>query len=163
MKRTAALIGLLFIGLLLLFNPQTGVVTAGTSMSVASSQQAQTTSAPPTPATSAGGQEPPSTTTSSTTSTTASPTITVLGQEANTRFGPFQVEIVVDDGVLVGINTVEQPSHLQSRRINDYVIPFYKDWAISAQSANIDAISGATITWQAWTASLESAMQEAGL
>jgi uncharacterized protein with FMN-binding domain len=177
MKRTLALIGLLVVGLLLLFDPDTGIVTATaeqttqTSVVVASPT---TTGAPPVPDTSSTTTtteaRPPSTELSSTTTTTAvdaptttEGTFTVIGEPVDSPFGSFQVEIVVEDGLLVDVVTIEEPPDRRSQRINDYVIPIYEEEAISAQSSDFDVISGATVTWEAWGASLESALFEAGV
>jgi uncharacterized protein with FMN-binding domain len=34
---------------------------------------------------------------------------------------------------------------------------------LELQSADFDAISGATVTWQAWGESLQTALEEAGI
>jgi hypothetical protein len=103
-----------------------------------------------------GSSSPPSTSESPT-------TFSVLGSEVPSEFGVFQVEIVVTDGEMVDIVTISEPHDRKSRRINDEVIPLYEEAVISSQSADIDAISGATVTWGAYTASVRSAMEEAGL
>jgi uncharacterized protein with FMN-binding domain len=87
----------------------------------------------------------------------------VLGDPYDSPFGSFQVEIVLEDGVMVDIITVEEPPDRHSRRINDAVIPIYTEEAISSQSADFDAISGATVTWASWGASLDSALLAAGV
>jgi uncharacterized protein with FMN-binding domain len=154
MKRTVALIGLLVVGLLLLFDPDTGIVTATADQTTRTSVETPTSS---------------TTSTSTTTSTTeAAPTtsegsFTVLGEPITSPFGAFRVQVVVEDGLLVDIVTVDEPQDRRSQRINDYAIPIYEEEAISAQSSDFDVISGATVTWEAWGASLESALFEAGV
>lgn len=161
MKRTLALIGLLFVGLLLLFDPESGIVAAGTEQNFAASSvptSPTTTSGPPLLGTSTtvAPQEAP-------TATSLSPAFAVVGDSVDTRFGPFQVEILIEDGVMVDVVTVAEPGDRRSQRINDIAIPLYEEAAISSQSADIDAVSGATVTWRAYTASLGSALQAAGL
>jgi uncharacterized protein with FMN-binding domain len=176
MKRTLALVGLLVVGLLLLFDPDTGIVTAAvestttTDVVAAAPATTTTTGAPPAPETSTSS---PSTTTeaaaSSTTTTTTNVTdstqgtFSVVGDAFDSPFGAFQVEIVIENGVMVDIITVEEPPDRRSQRINDSVIPIYTEDAISSQSADFDAISGATVTWDSWGASLETALFEAGV
>jgi uncharacterized protein with FMN-binding domain len=148
MQRNLSLIGLLVVGMLLLFNPDTGFVTAVASdVAVAQPVTAEapaTTGEPPPPETKSG-------------------TYSVLGQSVPSEFGPFQVEIVIDGGVMVDVITVSEPTDRKSKRINRDAIPVYEEAAISTQSAEFDAISGATVTWAAYTASIESALDKAGL
>ncbi len=180
MKRTLALVGLLVVGLLLLFDPDTGIVTAAvestttTDVVAAAPATTTTTGAPPAPETSSSSSSTTteaatsSTTTPSTTSTTivtdsTQGTFSVVGDAFDSPFGAFQVEIVIENGVMVDIITVEEPPDRRSQRINDSVIPIYTEDAISSQSADFDAISGATVTWDSWGASLETALIEAGV
>lgn len=167
MKRPLALAGLLFLGLLLLIEPDTGLVAVVPNDS-AQVQPVQPVQPAPTTA------EPPATTTTDpvattsepgpeSTTTTAVPMNAFAGDPVETRFGIFQVEILVRDGRLVDVVTVSQPGDRRSRRINETAIPLYEEAAISSQSADVDAISGATITWQAYTASLQSALDQVGL
>ena len=167
MKRTLALVGLLVIGLLLLLDPDTGIVTATAQQTtqtsaVVASPTTTTTGAPPTPEA--------STTTTTTepreSSTTVAPTggaFSIVGEAVASPFGFFQVEVVFEDGVMTDIITLEEPPDRRSQRINDTAIPIYEEQAISAQSADFDVISGATVTWESWGASLESALYEAGV
>jgi uncharacterized protein with FMN-binding domain len=169
MKRTLSLLGLLVMGAMLLFNPDTGLVASVASTTVVAETMPSTTTGEP-PPTDASDLESAHTTTSTTvespsptTSHTTPATYSVLGDGVPSEFGLFQVEIVIEDGEMVDIVTVSEPEDRKSRRINDDVIPLYEEAAISAQSADIDAISGATVTWGAYTASIRSAMDEAGL
>lgn len=180
MKRTLSLIGLLVLGILLLFNPDTGLITAvAGDMTVtlpAPAEPSMTTAQANQPATTTTSGEPPTVTSTSealesTTSTSPSTTTTisapvdgtVLGASVPTEFGEFQVEIVIEGGVMVDVITLSEPGDRKSRQINDYVLPLYEEDVISIQSADVDAISGATVTWGAYTASVRSAMVEAGI
>ena len=167
MQRTLSLIGLLIVGVLLLFNPDTGLVTAvASNVAVAQPVMAEapaTTGAPPPPEDSSAGSPPTTTTALESTTSTMSGTYSVLGASVPSEFGPFQVEIFIESGVLVDVVTVSEPTDRKSKRINGDAIPVYEEAAISTQSAEFDAISGATVTWGAYTASLESALVEAGL
>lgn len=184
MKRTLSLIGLLVLGILLLFNPDTGLITAvAGDMTVALPAPvepstttgeplptvASTTAGEPPPAVSPTSDAPESTTTRAADPSTTSATIvvptdgSVIGASVPTEFGEFQVEIIIEDGVMVDVITLSEPGDRKSRQINDYVLPLYEENVISTQSADIDAISGATVTWGAYTASVRSAMDEAGI
>jgi len=172
MKRTLALVGLLVIGLLLLLDPDTGIVTATAQQTtqtsaVVASPTTTTTGAPPSPETSSATTttEPGESSTTSSTTTTAitDGSFSIIGEAVPSPFGFFQVEVVFEDGVITDIVTLEEPADRRSQRINDSVLPIYEEEAISAQSSDFDVISGATVTWEAWGASLESALYEAGV
>lgn len=159
MQRTLSLIGLLVVGILLLFNPDTGLVTAVASdAAVAQPVTAEapaTTGEPPPPEVPTAGSPPPPPTTLG--------TYSVLGESVPSEFGLFQVEIVIESGEMVDVITVSEPADRKSKRINRSAIAVYEEAAISTQSADFDAVSGATVTWGAYTASLQSALDEAGL
>lgn len=182
MKRTLSLLGLFLIGIGLLFNPITGVVGTSESEPLAITSSAPslpvvTTGEPPPepetttttisgPATTATTEpqatstEPPATTT---TTTSSGSSLTVTGPAIETEWGFFQVEVLVEDGVLVSVTAVQEPGDRRSRRINAQAIPVYEELAVEAQSADIDVISGATVTWQGYTGSLQAALDEVGL
>ncbi len=164
MKHTLSLIGLLVLGILLLFNPDTGLITAvagDATVALSAAAEPSTTTGQSLPAAvpTTAGEPPPSTSTTILGPTNGS----VLGASIPTEFGPFQVEIIIEDGEMVDVVTIAEPHDRKSQRINDYAIPLYEEAVISTQSADIDAISGATITWGAYTASIQSAIDEAGI
>jgi uncharacterized protein with FMN-binding domain len=184
MRRTLSLIGLFVVGLALLFSPQTGILATGAGDPLGAtadlaSTQMTTGEPPPTSTTETPGivtapptttnapdttAEPPATTTSSTLPPTIeAAAVTVTGPAVETRFGPFQVEILVEQGTLVDIALIQEPTDRRSRAINTQVVPTYEAEALMLQSAEIDVISGATITWEAYTVSLQAALDEAGL
>jgi uncharacterized protein with FMN-binding domain len=63
----------------------------------------------------------------------------------------------------VDIVTLRQPDDRKSRRINQEALPVYEAAALDTQSADIDVLSGATVTWQGYTTSLQAALHEAGI
>lgn len=85
------------------------------------------------------------------------------GDEVQTRYGPVQVQITVQDGRIASANVTEVPGDPHSRRINDVAVPLLNQEAVSAQSARIDGVSGATITSDAYVRSLQSAIDQAHL
>ena len=101
----------------------------------------------------------------STTSTTAgATTVTVTGNAASTRYGPVQVQITVTNGKITAVDAVEYPT-AKSRdvQINSRAIPQLDQEALTAQSAHINMISGATYTSNGYITSLQSALDKAGL
>lgn len=107
----------------------------------------------------------PSTTPGSTTgSSTAAQAVVVNGTSTDTEFGPVQVQLSVNAGRIVSATAIAYPQESgHDRRINSYAIPVLQQETVSAQSANIDAVSGATITSNAYRTSLQSALDAAHL
>ena len=89
---------------------------------------------------------------------------TVTGAIAQTRWGPVQVEITVADGTITDVAVIEYPTENgRDREINQAALPVLVDETISAQSADIDMVSGATYTSEGYLESLQSALDQAGL
>ncbi|MFD8195548.1 FMN-binding protein [Streptomyces wuyuanensis] len=88
---------------------------------------------------------------------------TVLGEEADTQFGPVQVELTLSDGRITAARAVKVPStDANSRKIAADAVPKLNQAALAAQSAGIDAVSGATYTSEGYIRSLQSALDKAG-
>jgi uncharacterized protein with FMN-binding domain len=87
---------------------------------------------------------------------------TFTGEAVDTRWGPVQVEITVKSGKIVSVRTVQVPAN-NSRdvEINDYAVPVLNQEAVRAGSADIDAVSGATVTSDGYIGSLQSALDQA--
>jgi uncharacterized protein with FMN-binding domain len=88
---------------------------------------------------------------------------TVTGPEVDTRYGPVQVEVTVSGGKVTDVVAVQLPSGGHSGRISNNVAPILRQEALQAQSANIDTVSGATYTSEAYAQSLQAALDSAGL
>ena len=102
--------------------------------------------------------------TSQKSTTTASAAKTYTGGAADTRYGPVQVRIVVKNGKVTNVSAIEYPtSDPRDAQINSYAIPALNSEAASAGSASIDMISGATYTSEGYIASLQDALNQAGL
>ncbi len=89
---------------------------------------------------------------------------TITGSVAQTRWGPVQVEITVDGGVITSVAVVEYPTeNHKDQEINEAALPILVEETIDAQSADIDMVSGATVTSEGYVESLQAALDEAGL
>ena len=89
---------------------------------------------------------------------------TFKGDTSQTRWGPVQVEIVVTNGKITDVKTLQYPNgDRRSQNISSQVIPWLQEETLQVQSANISGISGATYTSGGFQASLASALQKAGL
>lgn len=93
---------------------------------------------------------------------TAGPT-EVVGPTVSTQFGPVQVKIEISGGKISDIVAVQLPTHGRSGRISQYAEPQLHDEALTAQSASIDGVSGATYTSIAYAQSLQAALDQAGI
>ena len=89
---------------------------------------------------------------------------TYTGSVAQTRWGPVQVKITVQDGKLTKVTVLQQPNgNRRDQEINDQALPILIDETVSAQSAKIDMVSGATVTSEGYLQSLQAAIDEAGI
>lgn len=89
---------------------------------------------------------------------------TYAGSSVTTRFGAVQVAATVSDGTLTSIDLLAMPSgDPHSAQISQAVGPSLVQQALTAQSAQIDGVSGATYTSEGFRQSLQSALAEAGL
>lgn len=87
---------------------------------------------------------------------------TFTGDASETRYGAVQVEITVEEGVITSSEAVQYPNRdHHDQRINAYAVPVLNAAAVEAQSADIDAVSGATVTSLAYAQSLQSAIDQA--
>lgn len=85
---------------------------------------------------------------------------TFTGQAVNTQYGPVQVSITVTNGKITNANgTLPQGGD----SIGQNALPELNQETLTAQSANIQAVSGATYTSQGYIGSLQQAVNEAGL
>jgi uncharacterized protein with FMN-binding domain len=89
---------------------------------------------------------------------------TYTGASVMTRWGAVQVQITVSDAKITAAEAVEYPqANPRDRQINAYALPVLAQEATQAQSAEIDAVSGATVTSDGYIQSLQSAIDQAHL
>ena len=84
------------------------------------------------------------------------------GSIANTRYGPVQVKITVENGKIIDAQAVQAPSG-SNDRYTQKAVPRLREQTIAAQSANVQGVSGASFTSYGWYQSLASAISKAGL
>ncbi len=103
-------------------------------------------------------------TTGGSAATTTGATKTVTGTTASTRWGPVQVQLTVATGKVTAVDVVQYPDgNGRDQEINSYAIPTLVQETLTAQSANIDMVSGATVTSDGYLQSLQSALDQAGI
>lgn len=87
---------------------------------------------------------------------------TYAGRVADAYYGNVQVEAVIAGGRLSNVKVLQYPNDRgTSIEINSQALPMLISEAISAQSANVDGISGASDTSPAFVQSLSSALAKA--
>jgi uncharacterized protein with FMN-binding domain len=150
----------------------TGVVAAGTANAGSGSGSSGSTGSADSSGASADGTTADGTTGSSgsasgsgasgSTSTSGSQTYT--GDAVSTRFGDVQVQITVSGGKVTKSVVTQVPwNDRRDQEINSYAVPILNEEAVTAQSASIDMVSGATFTSDGYIQSLQSALDQAHL
>jgi uncharacterized protein with FMN-binding domain len=124
---------------------------------------------PPTPSPTNPGATP-SDTPAATPSASPSPSApaavsgSFTGSDFPNRFGDVVVRVVISNGHITDVQTVQLPSdRARSAYISQVAGPMLRSEVLQAQSASIDIISGATYTSQSYAQSVESALQQAHL
>jgi uncharacterized protein with FMN-binding domain len=85
-----------------------------------------------------------------------------VGPAADAYYGIIQIQALVQGGRLTALKILKYPSDRRtSISINRHALPILRDEAISAQSADVDIISGATLTSRAFIQSLGGALRKA--
>lgn len=108
----------------------------------------------------------PSVATTNTTQSTAQRIVYKDGQYTgdvvDAYYGNVQVQAIVQGGKISDVMFVDYPhDRSNSVRINTVATPMLKSEAIQVQSAQVDTISGATFTSNAFRQSLASALAQA--
>ncbi|HLX35756.1 MAG TPA: FMN-binding protein [Candidatus Limnocylindrales bacterium] len=93
----------------------------------------------------------------------AAGTQTVSGTLIQTRYGDVQVQVTVANGKITSVTALALPSGGRSGMISAYAEPILTNEALSAQSAQINLVSGATYTSTAYEQSLQAALDQAGV
>jgi uncharacterized protein with FMN-binding domain len=86
---------------------------------------------------------------------------TFTGVAVQDPYGQVQVQVTMTGGKITDVTALQLPSQGRSGFISQSVAPILQGEAISAQSASIDTVSGATYTSQAYAQSLQSALDQA--
>ena len=145
--------------------PQTGTDTATAAAGTTSStESAGTTSSTGTTAGSASSGSALSAAASSGSTASGTAATTIDGDVVSTRYGNVQVQITVSGGKITHSVVLQVPwNNPKDQQINSRAVPVLNAEAVDAQSAQIDMVSGATYTSQAYLQSLQSAIDKANL
>ena len=161
MRRAVVVLGTTVAGLAALFSYKThvaGIAVASTSPAMPTMTASPVTSAnggalAASAAASASPSKPP------VKKAKPKPSGTFTGGDQPTNYGDVQVRITVANGKITGADDVQQPSD----SIAANAVSQLNSEVLQAQSAGIQAVSGATYTSQGYIQSLQQAVNQAGL
>ena len=168
MRIRALLGGILGSAAVLIIGWQAGAAAAHNASAEASTGSASTGSGSTGSGSSSGSSSTSSGTSSTGTSTSTSTPTTVkdgtyTGDVENTQFGPVQVKVVVTGGKITDVVALQLTDRGgRSVQISDYAAPILRKEVLSAQSAHVSTVSGATYTSEGYLTSLQSALDKAG-
>lgn len=142
------------VALLALLSFKSHPVTAGSSSGLPSASLPGSTPTSPTPSSPSPSAAPPDPTA----------TRTIAGQAIQTRYGTVQVQIKVSGTQIRSVSFLQLTADdRRSQEINDQAGPVLLQETLSAQSAQVDVVSGATYTSDGYLQSLQSALDQAGI
>ncbi|GGN94798.1 hypothetical protein GCM10011579_094700 [Streptomyces albiflavescens] len=142
MKRAISVVVLTAAGLIPLWRYEPSSATTTTEV------------AAPTPAPSSTA----SSSASSSPSTSAAASQVVQGSTVTTSKGAVQVEVTFEGDRISSVRMLQQPNHPQTTA----AVPVLIKETLRAQSADIDTVSGATITSEGYARSLQAALDTKG-
>ena len=89
---------------------------------------------------------------------------TYAGSVVQTRFGSVQVQITVQAGKITDVTALQlTDAERKSVQISNRAAPLLRDEVLQSQSADVQTISGATVTSDAYLNSLQAALDAANL
>lgn len=94
---------------------------------------------------------------------TRATTRTVSGPVVYDRYGGVQATITVSGKKITNVSIAAPQDDPRSASINQQTVPLLRSETLQAQSANINLLSGATETSDAYIQSLQSALRTAGV
>ncbi|GEM_PF-1004000 len=83
------------------------------------------------------------------------------GTAVNEPFGTVQTTITVTRGRITSVTASAPMGNQMSAAINQQAIPILRNETLQAQSANVNLVSGATVTSEAYVQSLQAALSRA--
>jgi uncharacterized protein with FMN-binding domain len=87
----------------------------------------------------------------------------VTGHVGNTAYGPVQIQLVMRNAKIVKVAILKQPMNtLHDIQIGEFAFPKLIGETLTAQTAKIDSVSGASYTSEGYIASLQSALDQRG-
>lgn len=160
-------IGIAILGILVMYSigirQQQPKIATPTALTTNNAPQSTTSGAgnPPASSTSTNNGSTDSSSTN-TASTSAYKDGTYTGSTEDAYYGNVQVSATISGGKITNVQFLKYPNtHSTSVYINKQAMPYLQQEAIKAQSSNVNIISGATYTSQAFIQSLSNALSQA--
>ena len=88
---------------------------------------------------------------------------TIVGPTSDMRWGPVTVTIVVAGNKIVDVSADLPIEKARSQYINSRVGPYLRQELLQTQSGQVNVITGATMTCESYAASLQGALDKAGI
>ena len=90
---------------------------------------------------------------------------TAVGPAVNYTYGVLSVQVTVSGSKIIDVSiaSLNDGGNAKSQSIDDEAIPILEQEALQAQSANIQAVSGASFTSEGFTESLQGALRSLGV
>jgi uncharacterized protein with FMN-binding domain len=167
MRRIAVAVTATISSLVLLFSYRTstmgpleaGAADAGGTLGTVPGTPDTTRGTTPTTRSGSGSASPGRSSTTTTAPSSGAGTTTYDGPAVRTRFGNVQVRITVQNGRITDVTTLQVPDSTgKDQAINSRAVPVLRQQVLSAQSADIAGVSGATVTTDGYEESLQSAI-----
>ncbi|WP_223934778.1 FMN-binding protein [Arthrobacter sp. StoSoilB5] len=84
------------------------------------------------------------------------------GASVQTRFGPVQVQVTIQNGKITEVTALQlTDAERKSAQISSRAAPVLRSEVLQAQSANVQTVGGATVTSEAYLTSLQAALDAA--
>ena len=161
-KKFMASLGVFFVFVIYSLGMRHQTPTIAKPKSLGSNSPANSSSSTTTKSTTPSTSSNSGSNTSSTTSSGQYKDGTYTGNTYDAYYGNIQVSVTINSGKITTINFLQYPNnHSTSVYINQQAMPYLQQEAIQAQNANVQLISGATFTSQAFIQSLSSALSRA--
>ena len=164
MRRAVIVLGSTAAGLAALLSFKTHSVAAADPAPSAPAPSATTPQAAPSSTGSAAkaSATPKAGTTTQASTATQAATRTVTGTVASTQYGPMQVQVTLAGTKITKVTVLQRTDDgSESDQIDATAIPTLTSETLAAQSAHIDAVSGASYTSSGYIQSLQSALDKA--
>jgi uncharacterized protein with FMN-binding domain len=106
----------------------------------------------------------PASTSPDTTAPAPTSTHTAAGSDVQYRYGEIELQVTASGSKITNVTILkDDATDGRSFQINSEAVPILQSETISAQSAQIDGVSGATYTSQAYVQSLQAALDHLGI
>ncbi len=106
----------------------------------------------------------PESTSPSTTAPTSTSSRSATGSDVQYRYGEIEIEVTAAGSKITNVTILkDDATDGRSYQINSQAVPILESETMSAQSTQIDGVSGATYTSQAYVQSLQAALDQLGI